>query len=168
MNLNKAIIAGRLTADPQLRTIPSGQAVATFSLATNRVWTDKAGQKQEAAEFHNIVVWGRQAEVSAKFLTKGAIALVEGRLQTRSWDDQQGMKHWKTEIVADRVQFGPRPMNASAPSQFGQSVPYAAPQFAAQATNAAPVSQPSSSPSFSPELPVIEVEDDIKAEDLPF
>ena len=108
MNLNKAIIAGRLTADPQLRTIASGQAVATFSLATNRVWTDKAGAKQEAAEFHNIVVWGRQAEIVAKFLVKGAIALVEGRLQTRSWDDQQGMKHWKTEIVADHVQFGPR------------------------------------------------------------
>ena len=158
MNLNKAIIAGRLTADPQLRTIASGQAVATFSLATNRVWTDKAGAKQEAAEFHNIVVWGRQAEIVAKFLTKGAIALVEGRLQTRSWDDQQGMKHWKTEVVADRVQFGPRP--AGVPYSGGGAQNFAAAQqFSHQAS---PAQEP------APELPTIQVEDEIKAEDLPF
>src|SRR3989344_1897520 len=113
MNLNKAFIAGRLTADPQLRQTTGGQAVASFSLATNRVWTDKAGAKQEAVEFHNIVVWGRQAEIVSKFLTKGALALVEGRLQTRDWEGKDGAKRKTTEIVAERVQFGPRAGGAS-------------------------------------------------------
>ncbi len=149
MNLNKAIIAGRLTADPQLRSTPTGQQVASFSLATNRVWTDKSGAKQEAAEFHNIVVWGRQAELASKFLTKGALALVEGRLQTRNWQDAQGIKHWKTEIIADFVQFGPRANFANSSSSAIPSVK---------------IDQPLA----APELPVIEVEDDIKAEDLPF
>ena len=87
MNLNKVFILGRMTADPQLRTTPTGQQVANFSVATNRVWNDKNGQKQESAEFHNIVVWGRQAEVASKFLNKGGLVLIEGRLQTREWDD---------------------------------------------------------------------------------
>ena len=115
MNLNKVFILGRLTADPILRATPGGQNVASFSLATNRVWNDKNGQKQEAVEFHNIVVWGRQAEVAGKFLTKGAMALIEGRMQTRSWQDKQGQNRKTTEIVADRIQLGPRPMGGGAP-----------------------------------------------------
>jgi len=115
MNLNKVFILGRLTADPQLRATPSGQQVANFSVATNRVWNDKNGQKQESAEFHNIVVWGRQAEVASKFLNKGGLVLVEGRLQTREWDDKQGQKRKTTEIVADRIQLGPRPASAQNP-----------------------------------------------------
>ncbi len=109
MNLNKVFILGRLTADPQLRSTPAGQQVASFGLATNRVWTDKSGQKKEAAEFHNIVVWGRQAEIASKFLVKGALALVEGRLQTRSWEGKDGQQRRTTEIIADRIQLGPRP-----------------------------------------------------------
>lgn len=108
MYLNKAIIIGNLTRDPELRSLPSGAPVVNFSLATNRVWKDKEGRKQESVEFHNIVVFGRQAELVAQYLKKGSSALVEGRLQTRSWDGEGGVKRYRTEIVADRVQFGPR------------------------------------------------------------
>lgn len=106
MYLNKAIIAGNLTRDPELRSLPSGIAVTNFSVATNRVWKDKDGNKQEAADFHNVVVFGRQAETSAQYLKKGSGVLVEGRMQTRSWDADDGSKRYRTEIIADRVQFG--------------------------------------------------------------
>ncbi len=108
MNLNKALIIGRLTADPQLRNTTGGQAVATFSVATNRSWTNKTGQRQEDTQFHNVVVWGRQAEIATKFLKKGATIFLEGRIQTRSYDDKQGQKRYTTEIVCERFQFGPR------------------------------------------------------------
>lgn len=107
MYLNKALVIGNLTRDPELRSLPSGVQVATLSLATNRVWKDKEGQKQESTEYHNIVVFGRQAETTAQYLKKGSSALVEGRLQTRSWESD-GVKKYRTEIVADRVQFGSR------------------------------------------------------------
>ncbi len=107
MYLNKAIIVGNLTRDPELATIPSGQKVCKFSVATNRVWKDKSGAKQESASYHNIVVWGRQAETSAQYLKKGQQVMVEGRIETRSWDDKAtGEKKYRTEIIADRVQFG--------------------------------------------------------------
>src|SRR3989344_6525687 len=121
MNLNKVFVLGRLTADPQLRATASGQQVASFGLATNRVWTDKGGQKQEATEFHNIVVWGRQAEIASQFLVKGSLVLIEGRLQTRSWDDKQGQDKRTTEIVADRLQLGPRPAGAGPRGPFAQA-----------------------------------------------
>lgn len=108
MYLNKAIIIGNLTRDPELKTLPSGIAVATVGLATNRVWKDKTGAKQEDVQYHNIVVFGSQAENVARYLKKGNSALVEGRMQTRSWDGSDGVKKYRTEIVADRVQFGPK------------------------------------------------------------
>ncbi|NQV88490.1 MAG: single-stranded DNA-binding protein [Parcubacteria group bacterium] len=108
MYLNKAIIIGNLTRDPELKALPSGVNVTTFSLATNRVWKDKNGAKQESADYHNIVVFGRQAETAAQYLKKGASALVEGRMQTRSWEGPDGKKNYRTEVVADRIQFGPR------------------------------------------------------------
>lgn len=108
MYFNKAIIIGNLTRDPELKALPSGSQVATFSLATNRVWKDQSGAKKEQTDYHNIVVFGRQAETAAQYLKKGDTAMVEGRLQTRSWDDQDGNKKSRTEIVADRVQFGPK------------------------------------------------------------
>ncbi len=107
MYLNKALIIGNLTRDPELKSLPSGIQVATFGVATNRVWKDRDGAKQESTEFHNIVVFGRQAETAAQYLKKGNSVLIEGRLQTRSWD-QDGQKKYRTEIVADRVQFGER------------------------------------------------------------
>src|SRR3989344_3713477 len=107
MYLNKVIIVGNLTRDPELATIPSGQKVCKFSVATNRVWKDKSGVKQESVTFHNVVVWGRQAETSAQYLKKGQQVMVEGRIETRSWDDKTtGEKKYRTEIIADRVQFG--------------------------------------------------------------
>ncbi len=112
MNLNKVFILGNLTRDPELRQTPSGQTVCSFALATNRFYTDNTGQKQKQAEFHNIVAWGRQAEIVNQYLKKGSSILVEGRLQTRSWQDAQGTKHWRTEIVAERIQLGPRPQGA--------------------------------------------------------
>ncbi|MDO8483000.1 MAG: single-stranded DNA-binding protein [bacterium] len=108
MYLNKAIIIGNLTRDPEVRAIPSGMQVCSFSVATNRVWKDKDGNKKEQADFHNIVVFGRQAETAGQYLKKGQSVLVEGRIQTRSWDDKDGTKKYRTEIVADRVQFGPK------------------------------------------------------------
>jgi len=109
MYLNRAIIIGNLTRDPELRALPSGMQVTTFSVATNRVYKDKDGNKKEQTEFHNIVVFGRQAETAAQYLKKGQSVLIEGRMQTRSWDDKtSGEKKYRTEIVADRVQFGPK------------------------------------------------------------
>ena len=102
------MLIGNLTRDPELKAIPSGQQVCSFSVATNRVYKDKDGQQQKATEFHNIVVWGRQAETSGQYLKKGQSTLIEGRLQTRSWDGPDGKKNYRTEIVADRVQFGPK------------------------------------------------------------
>ena len=107
MYLNKALIIGNLTRDPELKSLPSGVQVATFGVATNRYYTDKEGNKQESTEFHNVVVFGRQAETTSQYLRKGSNALIEGRLQTRSWE-QDGQKRYRTEIVADRVQFGDR------------------------------------------------------------
>jgi len=107
MYLNKAIILGNLTRDPEMRSMPSGASVTSFSLATNRVWKDKDGNKQESTDYHNIVVFGRQAETSAQYLKKGQSVLVEGRIQTRSWE-AEGVKKYRTEIAADRVQFGPK------------------------------------------------------------
>ncbi len=107
MYLNKALIIGNLTRDPELKALPSGIKVCSFSVATNRVWKDQNGAKQEAADYHNIVVFGRQAETVAQYMKKGSQVMVEGRMQTRSWDDATtGTKKYRTEVVADRVQFG--------------------------------------------------------------
>lgn len=105
--LNKAMVYGNLVRDPEMKALPSGQNVTNMSIATNRVYNDKDGNRQEEAEYHNIVVFGKQAENVAKYLTKGSSAYVEGRLQTRSWD-KDGVKMYRTEIVAESVQFGPK------------------------------------------------------------
>lgn len=112
MYLNKAIVYGNLTRDPELKSLPSGIKVTSFSLATNRVWKDKAGAKQESVDYHNIVLFGKLAELSAQYLKKGSSALIEGRMQTRSWDDASGVKKYRTEIVGDAMQFGPRSSGA--------------------------------------------------------
>jgi len=109
MYLNKAIVIGKLTRDPEQKALPSGMPVCNFSIATNRTWTDKkTGERQEAADFHNIVVFGAQAESCNQYLKKGSEAAVEGRMQTRSWE-KDGVKFSKTEVVADNVQFGSKP-----------------------------------------------------------
>ena len=147
MYLNKAIVIGNLTRDPELRSLPSGIKVCSFSLATNRVWKDKNGAKQEAADYHNVVVFGRQAETVAQYMKKGNSMLVEGRMQTRSWDDKtSGEKKYRTEVIADRTQFGPRSSGAS-----GTSAPTQAPAQNAEETDTI-------------EYP----EEDINPEDIPF
>jgi single-strand DNA-binding protein len=104
--VNKVILIGNLGRDPEVRSTPSGQPVASFTLATNRRWRDKNGQRQEQTEWHNIVVWGKQAEIAGQYLTKGKQIFLEGRLQTRSWDDRQtGEKKYKTEIVCENFQM---------------------------------------------------------------
>ena len=152
MYLNKAIVIGNLTRDPELRSLPSGVKVCTFSVATNRVWKDKNGARQESADYHNIVVFGRQAETVSQYMKKGSSILVEGRMQTRSWDDKNsGEKKYRTEIVADRTQFGPRSDGAGRPAG------------AAAGTKAA------STPPVGEEMDSIEYpEEDISPEDIPF
>lgn len=104
MNLNRAMIIGNLTRDPEIKTIPSGQTVANFAIATNFVWKDsQTGEQKEQVEYHNIVVWRRLAEICGQYLRKGSKVYIEGRLQTRNWDDQNGVKHYRTEIVADNM-----------------------------------------------------------------
>ncbi|MGC8851637.1 MAG: single-stranded DNA-binding protein [Minisyncoccia bacterium] len=108
MNLNKVFLIGNLTNDVNLKATPSGQSVASFSIATNRIWVDNKGQKQQETEFHNIVVWGKMAELCNQYLSKGRMVLIEGRLKTRSWQDSNGQKRMRTEIIAENIQFGPR------------------------------------------------------------
>lgn len=108
MNLNKVFLIGNVTRDPEIKSLPSGQTVASFSVATNRFFTDKNGQRQQRAEFHNVIAWGRLADVVSKFLKRGSLVLVEGRLQTRSWQDQTGTTRYRTEVIAERLNLGPK------------------------------------------------------------
>lgn len=146
MNLNKVFLIGNLTRDPELRTMPSGQAVVNFGLATNRIWKGKDGSQQKQAEFHNIVMFGRLAEIAKQYLTKGSMIMVEGRIQTRSWQGQDGQKKQRTEIVAETMQMGPR------------------------SANRAPTESPAKQEEEAPEaLATVEYpEDEIKPEDIPF
>jgi len=108
MYLNKAFLFGNLTRDPELKSLPSGIKVVSFGLATNRTWKDKNGVKQESTSFHNIVSYGKQAEIIAQYLKKGRSVFIEGRIETRSWDDKNdGSKKYRTEIIVDNFQFGP-------------------------------------------------------------
>jgi single-strand DNA-binding protein len=151
MYLNKAMVYGNLTRDPEMKALPSGMQVCSFSLATNRVYNDRDGNRQEAADYHNIVVFGKQAENCAKYLTKGSATYVEGRMQTRSWD-KDGVKQYRTEVIADRVQFGPKGSGAGSSS----STPTGA---------ATPADSGSDrSASVLPDYP----EEEINPEDIPF
>lgn len=151
MNLNKVFIMGRLTADPEIRSTPSGERVTTISIASNRFWTDKSGNKKESTEFHNVVLWGRQADIAGQFLVKGSMAFIEGRLQTRSWKAQDNTTRKVTEIIAERLQFGPRASNGTSQSSAYEE-------------------KNSNQDMAIDEVPIIEMGDDgeIKPEDLPF
>lgn len=154
MNLNKVFILGNLTRDPELRQVPSGQAVCSFGVATNRFFTDSTGQKQQQVEYHNVVAWGRQAEIVNQYLRKGSLVLVEGRLQTRSWDDQAGNKRYRTEIIAERIQLGPRQVGAVQPN--GSAV-------GTQQNN-----EPSQQDIATPIIDINEGGEEINIDDLPF
>lgn len=125
MYLNKAFIIGNLTRDPELKALPSGTKVCSFAVATNRSYKDKDGNRQDATEFHNVSAFAKLGELAAQYLKKGSQVYVEGRLQTRSWDGKDGEKKYRTEIIADTVQFGNRPGGAG-PSTGGSSAPAAA------------------------------------------
>jgi single-strand DNA-binding protein len=153
MYINKAIIYGNLTRDPELKSLPSGIQVCEFSIATNRVWKDKNGAKQESTDYHNVVVFGRQADLVKQYIHKGNGLFVEGRIQTRSWDAQDGTKRYRTEIVADRIQFGPK---------SGTSSGYNKEENSSSDSN-------SNKDSKKEEVPSIEYpEEEINAEDIPF
>ena len=152
MNFNKAFILGNVTRDPELRTTPGGQSVCSFGVATNRVWKDASGQQQRSAEFHSVVAWGRLGEICHQYLKKGSLVFIEGRIQTRSWQDQNsGQKRFRTEIIAQTMQLGPR----------GVGVPGPAGTPAAQDTQPAPAEPVET-------VPYPGDEDEIKPEEIPF
>ena len=144
MYLNKVILVGRLVTDPELRATPNGQSVCSFRLATNRVWKDrKTGEKKEKAEYHNIVLWRKLAEIAHQFLKKGSLVLIEGRLQTRTWQDPSGTTRSRTEIVGRKLQLGPKAAGKMVSSE--------------------------EKPSVEEEIPIIEEdEEEIDVEEIPF
>jgi len=145
MNLNKAMIIGNLTRDPEARTTPSGQNVTSFGVATNLVWTDQSGQKQNKAEFHNVVAWRKLGEICAQYLKKGSKVYIEGRLQTRDWEGQDGVKRYRTEIIADNMIM----LDSKGSTSEG--------------------SQPAGPNDYSqPEPPAGQKEDEIQVENIPF
>lgn len=123
MSLNKVLIIGNLTRDPELRTTSTGQNVCSFGVATNRVWTDQKGTKQEQVEFHHVVAWGRLAEIAGQYLAKGRKVFIEGRLQTRDWEGQDGVKRNRTEIITENLQILDRPSSAKATDGTAPSSP---------------------------------------------
>ncbi len=148
MDLNKVMVIGRLTRDPEVRSTPSGRSVASFSVATGRQWTDANGQRQKQTEFHNVVAWGKLAETAQQYLHKASRVYVEGRLQTRDWTAQDGSKRTRTEIIADSfIMLDGKPM--------GEGTSYSAPAGSA----------PAYVPNAAPEEVV---EEEIKVEDIPF
>jgi len=153
MNLNKAMIIGNLTRDPETKTTPNGINVTSFSVATNLIWKDANGQRQEKAEFHNVVAWRKLAEICAQYLKKGGKVYIEGRLQTRDWEGQDGVRRYRTEIIADNMIMLDRAGSASAqPAPSSDQEDTAIPE------------EPSSSPAENKS----EDSDDIKIENIPF
>lgn len=158
MNLNKAMIIGNLTRDPEVRTTPQGTSVASFSVATNFVWTDQSGQKQEKAEYHNVVAWRKLAEIIGQYLKKGSKIYIEGRLQTRDWTGQDGVKRYRTEIVADNMIMLDRPSDHASYSKPAAGINKGNDLPTIEQEAVMPVSGP---PSESDS-------DEIRLEDIPF
>jgi len=160
MNVNKVLLVGRLTRDPEIRNTASGQTVASLSMATNRFWKDKNGQKQEKTEFHNVVLWGRLAEIAGQYLTKGQEAYIEGRMETRKYTGKDGIERRTTEVVAENMQLGSR-AGGSAPRTGSYQYPSAP---------ANPMAPRQEKP-IEEEIPTInldEEQDEVKIEDVPF
>lgn len=167
------MLIGNITRDPELRSTPSGQSVANFGLATNRTWKDpSSGERKESAEFHNIVAWGKLAEICGQYLRKGSKVFVEGRIQTRSWQGQDGSKKYMTEVVMenmimlDRKPAGASPFQPASPNRGESS---ASQQTRPSATPPAQAAQPA--PPQPEEIPTIQIDesqDEVKIEDIPF
>jgi len=152
MDLNRATLIGNLTRDPEVRSTPSGQNVANFSIATNRYWNDSSGNRQSAVEYHNIVAWGKLAEICSQYLKRGRKVYIEGRLQTRDWEGQDGIKRTRTEIVAENM------IMLDGGARGGERP---APQTSAPVAN-----EPTVEPFNEPAQP--NKEEEIKVEDIPF
>jgi single-strand DNA-binding protein len=155
MNLNRVFLIGRLTRDPETRVLPSGQSVTNFGLATSRYYTNKDREKKEETEFHNIVAFGRLAEIASQYLKKGSLAFFEGRLRTRSWEDSAGNKRTRTEIIVQRLQLAPKSIGP-------QSVKKEAPE------NNPPADKKKKPKTEEEDIPVIEEDGEIDVEDIPF
>lgn len=159
MNVNKVILVGRLTRDPEMRTTPGGQTVTRIGLATGRTWIDKSGQKQTKTEFHSIVLWGKIAETAGQYLVKGQEAFFEGRIETRSYTDKSGVERKQTDVIAETMQFGSKPQGSSSGPR----------PMSAQSTPSSPA--PATSKSSMDEIPTINLDDEsdeIRIEDVPF
>jgi single-strand DNA-binding protein len=141
MNLNKVFLIGRLTKDPEMKNLPSGKSLCQISIATDRFYTDKDGNKKQETEFHNVILFGRLAEIASQYLKKGSLVFIEGRLRTRNWEDESGNKKLRTEIIAERIQLGPK---------------------AAPKEELPPIEEEKE------EIPIIEEEEEINIEDIPF
>jgi single-strand DNA-binding protein len=141
MNLNKVFLIGRLTKDPEMKNLPSGKSLCQISIATDRFYTDKDGNKKQETEFHNVILFGRLAEIASQYLKKGSLVFIEGRLRTRNWEDESGNKKSRTEIIAERMQLGPK---------------------AAPKEELPPIEEEKE------EIPIVEEEEEINIEDIPF
>jgi single-strand DNA-binding protein len=141
MNLNKVFLIGRLTKDPEMKNLPSGKSLCQISIATDRFYTDKDGNKKQETEFHNVILFGRLAEIASQYLKKGSLVFIEGRLRTRNWEDESGNKKLRTEIIAERMQLGPK---------------------AAPKEELPPIEEEKE------EIPIIEEEEEINIDDIPF
>ncbi|MBI2049941.1 MAG: single-stranded DNA-binding protein [Candidatus Staskawiczbacteria bacterium] len=165
MNLNKAFILGNVTRDPEVRALPSGQSVTNFSIATNRFYTDASGQKKQEAEFHNIVCFGKLADISSRYLNKGSLVLVEGRIKTRSWQNTQGLKQYRTEIIADGLQLAPKSIGGTATGSKPQE-PLGRSQTGEAKQNDIPIIEENYTPPTQSEEANTSEEIDVK--DIPF
>lgn len=125
MNFNKIFVLGNVTRDPEVRSLPSGQQVTSFGLATNRFYTAGTGEKKQETEFHNIVCFGKLADISSRYLNKGSLVLIEGRIKTRNWVNNQGIKQYRTEIIAENLQLGPK---GSGSGNSNYSKPFSSPE----------------------------------------
>jgi len=169
MNLNKVFILGNVTRDPESRSLPSGQQVVNFSMATNRFYTSQAGEKKQEAEFHNVVCFGKLADISSRYLNKGSLVLIEGRIKTRNWQDSAGIKHYKTEIIAETMQLGPKSSGSSSGNSNYGKFNKPEPEPEKQNQEEIPIIQEDSSP--APDGPVSFEDgaaDEIDIKDIPF
>ena len=165
MNVNKVLIVGRLCDSPDMRTTPSGQPVCTLRVATNRYWTTN-GERQEQTEYHSIVLWRRLAEIASQYLQKGSLVFVEGRLQTRSWEDATGTKKYRTEIIGENIQLGPKGLGTREQSQDSETQPSKQENQPPSPANSTPPTN--TAPEAKEEIPVIEEDEEIDVKDIPF
>ena len=172
MNLNKAFILGNVTRDPEARAMPSGQQVVNFGIATNRFYTDQAGVKKQDTEFHNVVAFGKLADIAARYLTKGSLVMVEGRIKTRNWVNTAGAKQYKTEIIAESLQLGPRPGGSQNTSSSYQKPSFANTNQSQPKVDEIPVINENAPVNFNTEEPKSftdeEKSEEIDVKDIPF